>query len=336
MSPKRKLSGHANRQKKKQLLFSVKKQQNALNKFFISGNENIQQQTIVTQINTANGIESINVIDDPPQQNNPSCDDRSVLGSSEDAGEISFSETITEKMPISSELDLDDPAVWPDLNDRILTYLVEKGPKQIKDICYPVTSGRKFNNKHFTRILSNGETVVRSWLVYSVSNDSIFCFCCRLFKKNSLIPISSIGFNKWNHIANVLKEHEQGAVHIDNFKKWKEFELRLSQNSTIDSTFQNTMSKEVQHWRDVLKRLIILVKFLSVQSLAFRGGSDRLYEKNNGNFLKLVEAIAEFDAVLSEHLRRITNGETQNRYLHKSIQNELISIVSTVIEKKNK
>lgn len=255
-----------------------------------------------------------------------------MLGRPEIAG-VSFSENIS-KIPISSELDLDDPTVWSDLNDRILPHLVEKGPKQIKDICYPVTSVRKFNNRYFTRILSNGETVLRSWLVYSVSKDAIFCFCCKLFKKNSLIPISSIGFNNWNHIVKVLKEHEQGPVEIDNFKKWREFELRLSKNFTIDSTFQNSMSKEVQHWRDVLKRPIILVKFLSVQSLAFRGGSDRLYDKNNGNFLKLVEAIAEFDVILAEHLRRITNGETQNRYLHKSIQNELISIVSNVIQNK--
>lgn len=334
MSPKRKMSGHAFRQKKKQMLLSSKKQQNALHKFFWGGNVNQQQQAITNQINISNNIESINVIDNTPPQNNPGCDENTpVLGVSAQAG-VSFSETISETMPISLDIDLDDPAVWPALNDRLLTLLVEKGPKQNKEICYPVTSGRKFNNKHFTRLLSNGETIVRSWLVYSISNDSIFCFCCKLFMQSSQIPISSIGFNNWNHVGRVLMEHEKGAVHVDSFKKWKEFELRLSKNSTIDCILQNTMSKEVQHWRDVLKRLIILVKFLSVQSLAFRGGSDRLYEKNNGNFLKLVEAIAEFDSVLSEHLRRITNNETQNKYLHKSIQNELISIVSKVIQNK--
>lgn len=76
------------------------------------------------------------------------------------------------------------------------------------------------------------------------------------------------------------------------------------------------------------------MEFLAVQSLAFRGGSNRLYEKNNGNFLQLVEAIAKFDPVLSEHLRRISNNETQNKYLSKDIQNEFILIISNVIKKK--
>ena len=75
------------------------------------------------------------------------------------------------------------------------------------------------------------------------------------------------------------------------------------------------------------------VKFLGTQSLAFRGTSERLYELNNGNFLKLVEAIGQFDVVL-EHLKRINNQETQNKYLSKNIQNEIISLISNSVKNK--
>lgn len=115
---------------------------------------------------------------------------------------------------------------------------------------------------------------------------------------------------------------------MTNSKSWKDFEKNSRSNALIDKNFEKLLEAETEHWRKVLKHLITLVQFLTTQNLAFRGTSDKLYEADNGNFLKLVEHVPEIDAVLQEHLRRITNNETQNTYLSKSIQNELIHIIS--------
>ena len=64
-----------------------------------------------------------------------------------------------------------DPALWPRiLGDPERRFLVRQGPpKPLYNYKFPSDdTGRKFSANYYTRILSNGEQVVRDWLVYSV------------------------------------------------------------------------------------------------------------------------------------------------------------------------
>jgi hypothetical protein len=45
----------------------------------------------------------------------------------------------------------------------------------------------------------------------------------------------------------------------------------------------------------------------------------------------MVEAIAEFDPVMQEHVQHITNDETHIHYLGHGIQNEIINLPAAVI-----
>lgn len=121
---------------------------------------------------------------------------------------------------------------------------------------------------------------------------------------------------------------------MTNFHSWKHLELGIKNQSTIDEKLQHQMRAEVQHWREALKRLIMCVQFLGVQSLAFRGGSEVLYAENNGNFLKLVEMIATFDPILKHHLQKIQCAETRLHYLSSTIQNEMIQLISRAVKSK--
>ena len=112
--------------------------------------------------------------------------------------------------------------------------------------------------------------------------------------------------------------------------------------STIDSSLQEHINKEKEHWKQVLQRILAVVKRLERNNLGFCGDNEKIYEERNGLFLQMIELLAEFDPTMQEHVRRISKKEINYHYSHK-IQNELIqlmanevklSIVSTIKEAK--
>jgi hypothetical protein len=67
---------------------------------------------------------------------------------------------------------------WDGLDKNLIDTLVQKGPKRDLSIqkCPRDRLNRKFSAKLFTRVLSNGETCDREWLVYYKELDRVFCF----------------------------------------------------------------------------------------------------------------------------------------------------------------
>ena len=216
----------------------------------------------------------------------------------------------------------------------MIDILLQKGPKRDLSIKYGPRDrfGRRFSASSYNRILPNRETCDREWLVYSKDLDKVFCFCCKLIKKGLVRgQLANEGFNDWTHLGHRLKEHETSREHVTNMTAWYDLRLIFQNNQTIDNVAQRELQKEREHWRKVLQRIILIVKYLAEHNIAFRGSNSRLYEDHNGNFLGLVQMLAEFDPVIKEHVDRITNDKIRDHYLGPSIQNELINLLDTAI-----
>ena len=106
---------------------------------------------------------------------------------------------------------------------------------------------RRFSPAHYKRALFNGETVARSWLVYSQdSDDKVFYLRCKRFG-NSAIPFSC-GVNTWKVFAKELEVQENGVSHKKCFGPWLLLTEGISTGSAVDGKAMQIFLAERTFW----------------------------------------------------------------------------------------
>ena len=91
------------------------------------------------------------------------------------------------------------------------------------------------------------------------------------------------GFNNWRNLSSKIKLHEMNIENRMNMS-WIELETILKGNTTIDKSVQHRINKGKEQWKEVLVRIIAIVRTLASNNLAFHGGNEKIYERNNGFF----------------------------------------------------
>ena len=93
----------------------------------------------------------------------------------------------------------------------------------------------------------------------------------------------------------------------------------------IDSAIAKQLENEQQYWIELLKRIVAVVTFLAERGHPFRGHIELFGQKDNGNYLGLLE----FDPFLAEHIRGYGNkGGGQVSHLSSIICEEFIKLLS--------
>ncbi|XP_039626147.1 zinc finger MYM-type protein 5-like [Polypterus senegalus] len=145
-----------------------------------------------------------------------------------------------------------DPTNWSsDITDSIQIQLVFKGPSKVApNFVFPRNEGdgRSCHHQYFKKTLVSGEKMPRSWLVYSEKNNSLFCFCCKLFSIRH-INLTSSGLTDWKHASSLLTSHDNSPEHHNSIKAWEELVVRIKKGETIDKQEMALLQAEkIREW----------------------------------------------------------------------------------------
>ncbi|XP_059277622.1 uncharacterized protein LOC132031704 [Lycium ferocissimum] len=330
MSTRKYESGCAKREKKRKAEEFIKSQKGALDRY-LTNNKNIDSENI-------GGCSSNEQVTNRVELDDNNIQEENIEEVNERSDIVPETQKLLNNLNNCIPKNLNDPSQWDTIDTKLRDLLVEKGPIRITDINFPKDKySRHFSTTRYIQKLANGERHERKWLVCSKDLDKVFCFCCKLFSTTSSTcnsKLASEGSNDWKNLSAKLKDHEVTNEHIINMVAWVDLEMRLHKNKTIDKNLQEQINRDRAHWKNVLSRIIAVIKTLGKNNLAFRGNNEKIYQENNGIFLSLIEMIAEFDPVMQEHIRRIKYEKIHNHYLGHNIQNELINLLASEIHNK--
>ena len=130
--------------------------------------------------------------------------------------------------------------------------------------------------------------------------------------------------------------HEENSYHRQSFVEWKEMKRRMKMHGMtgVDDLLSSQIEAEKDRWREVLKRVLEVIKLLSTQNLAFRGHVETLDAANPGNFLAVLKLLSTYDPVMANHFTYVRQNPCCVSYLSHDIQNEFITLLATAVRGK--
>jgi len=204
----------------------------------------------------------------------------------------------------------------------------ERSVKQ-KRIIKTMSSGdkkiyRKCSVNLFDREKKNGELVKRFWLCFSPTTGKLYCSACKLMS-SSRSQLTHDGFCDWKHASARLAEHETSKDHIAAVVS---VARRGKELGIIEHDMIRQLTEVENYWRQVLKRVVSVITLLCERGLAFRGDNETIGSANNGNYLGLLELVAEYDDFLKQHMEKHGNrGSGHTSYLSSTISEEFIELM---------
>lgn len=259
------------------------------------------------------------------------------------------SEPVIVAIPEVSEIELvnsnkkTDAGLWTEFSEEDICYWIDHGPESCQHHQGPFHESRRTyasgksvrfcTPRLFFGKKANGETYKREWLLYSQTKGSLYCFVCKLFGNKCIATAPSQfavdGFSDWRNVI-AIEHHENSSAHKDFMLTY----LSRRQGLGITKNLEAQVKEERKYWQNVLQRVIAVIQTLAERGLAFRGHDESFGSIHNGNFLGLLELVAQFDPFLASHIARYGNkGKGNPSYLSKTVCDELIDLMSDKVHK---
>ncbi|KAL5567879.1 hypothetical protein UlMin_024454 [Ulmus minor] len=178
----------------------------------------------------------------------------------------------------------------PNIQDEIQRHYLQQGPCQLKDHKFPFSDFGKERRRFNTAC---------------IDKDSMFCLCCYLFKPN-------------------IGEQVGGKSFVGKgFSNWKKKERLVEHVGNHNSYHYQCYKKDRIRYRTRLTASVDCIRFLIRQGLAFRGHDEFEDSTNQGNFLELLNFLADHN----EEVRVVVlkNAPKNLRLTSPKIQKDIVN-----------
>ncbi|ESR60175.1 hypothetical protein CICLE_v10017619mg, partial [Citrus x clementina] len=161
------------------------------------------------------------------------------------------------------------------IGDQVQRTYLQRGLFQLKGHTFKF---EKFGNQQRQFFREFG-----SWLEYRITEESVYCLFCYLFKEDNGVQaggdtFAGKGFKNWKK-KEKLKIHE-GCVNSAHNRARQKCER---QSKKTQSEYKNRLNVVVDY-----------IQFILNQALAFRGHNDSDGSSNKGNFLELLRFLVDY------------------------------------------
>lgn len=92
-------------------------------------------------------------------------------------------------------------------------------------------------------------------------------------------------------------------------------------------------SEEVKYyWRNIIRRHVCVIKFTCERGLALLGENEIVEFLKNGNYIGILELLAEYDNFLKQYIENHANrGSGHTNYLSSTLYDELIEVMGNYV-----
>ena len=163
---------------------------------------------------------------------------------------------------------------------------------------------------------------------YGIEKDAAYCLYCYLFRQDVGMQFGgdsfvTKGFNSWNkkekldlHVGGVNSAHNQALKNGENLMK---------QNQYIQSVFVKQLNQDKIEYQTQLNATVDFIRFLLHRGLAFRGHDESDDLSDKGNFLELVQFLADHNDVINEVLQKTPKN---SKLTHLDIQKNIVNAIA--------
>ncbi|XP_034229398.1 zinc finger MYM-type protein 1-like [Prunus dulcis] len=209
----------------------------------------------------------------------------------------------------------------PNIRDEIRRAYLQKGPCQPRSYKFPQTNQSGINRRFIAHWFDDHD-----WLEYSIAKDAAFCLHCYLFKSNfdqvGGDAFTGVGFNNWKKAKERFNLHVGPVGSVHNQAREVAYNL-MHQTTHIETIVIKQTSQARTAYRTCLNASLKCTRYLLRQGLSFRGHDESAQSSNKGNYLELLQFLADHDEKVKAVV--LENAPENLKLIAPSIQKDLVN-----------